>query len=75
MMIGFSFIDISSVERIEVIKEEIREDEKIRLERLGFEGYSDMSRGKWKEEVEDLKEYYNLVKEMRFKIMGYGRKQ
>ena len=78
MMIGFTFIHISSVHRIDVIKEQITQHQrhqKITLERLPFERYTHMTTPKSKEQLQDFKHYYNLPKDITFKIVPYGTKQ
>ena len=75
MMIGFTFIHISSVHRIDVIKEQITQHQKITLERLPFERYTHMTTPKSKVQLQDFKHYYNLPKDITFKIVPYGTKQ
>lgn len=78
MMIGFTFIHISSVHRIDVIKEQItqhQQHQKITLERLPFERYTHMTTPKSKVQLQDFKHYYNLPKDITFKIVPYGTKQ
>ncbi|MDU1926337.1 MAG: hypothetical protein E6755_10895 [Staphylococcus epidermidis] len=78
MMIGFTFIHISSVHRIDFIKEQITQHhryQKITLERLPFERYTHMTTPKSKEQLQDFKHYYDLPKDITFKVVPYGTKQ
>ena len=62
--------------RIDVIKEQITQHQrhqKITLERLPFERYTHIH--KVKEQLQDFKHYYNLPKDITFKIVPYGTKQ
>lgn len=75
LVIGFSLIYQSSVNRIENVEEQLKNGKRhqsIILERLPFEKYTHLTTPSTKTDLNDFKAYYDLPKDLKFKVVPFG---
>lgn len=75
LVVGFSLIYQSSVNRIENVEEQLKNGkshQNIILERLPFEKYTHLTTPSTKTDLNDFKAYYDLPKDLKFKVVPFG---
>lgn len=75
LIVGFSLIYNNSVHRIENIETQLKNGKShknIILERLPFERYTHLTTPTQERDLNDLKAYYDLPKDLKFKVVPFG---
>lgn len=75
LVIGFGLIYHNSVHRINNVEEQLKNGKnhkKIILERLPFEKYTHLTTPTSKKDLNDFKAYYELPKDLKFKVVPFG---